>query len=51
MRVVRCVCHAVPVEGFGCCGVHKCTLVNCCMSAVLEDCGLFVVVQSARELF
>ena len=38
MRVVRCVCHAVPVEGFGCRCVHKCTLIDCCVSAVLEDC-------------
>ena len=51
MRVVRCVCHAVSVEGFGCRGVHKCTLIDCCMSAMLEDCCLFVLTQTARELF
>ena len=45
------VCHAVPVEGFGCRGVHKCTLIDCCMSAELEDCCWFVLAQSARELF
>ena len=50
-RVVQCVCHAVPVEGCGCRGVHKCALIDCCMSAVLEDCCLFVLAQSARELF
>ena len=26
------------------------TLIDCCMSAVLEDCCLFVLAQSAREL-
>ena len=49
MCLVRCVCHAVPVEGFGCRGVHECTLVDCCMSAVLEDCGLFVVGAICEE--
>ena len=42
MCLVLYVCHAVLVEGFGCRGVHNCTLVDCCMCAVLEDCGLFV---------
>ena len=35
--------HAVRVEGFGCRGVHSARWSDCCMSAVLEDCALFVM--------
>ena len=46
MRVVRCVCHAVPVEGFGCRGVHECTLIDCCMS----ECWKIVACSFWRSL-